>query len=241
VDLQRTAAFAHAMQNSERNGDAVRKLPDNIGYVDLARLREDEPPAVFERFQNARAIILDARGETSRAAQAIVVHLAHANDTGGAIITGPVTLSPDIPTSRTITSTASYFFVEKLPDVTQPIYDGQTIMLVDERTIGKAEHLGLWLEAANKTTFIGTPSAGAEGETSNFVLPGGITVTFSGQDVRHANAGKLQRLGLQPTVSVAPSINGIRHGRDEVLEKAVAYLSDVSEHRMRAANVIQGR
>lgn len=236
VKLQRTVAFATALQLPERTGEVVRVLPNNIGYVDVTRLPDDQVPAVFEKLQNTTAIIFDARGETSRAAQALAAHLVNANDVGGAIITGPVTLSPDVLTTQTLTSTASYFFVEKLPDATQPAYKGKTVMLTDERTIGNSEHLGLWLEAANNTAFIGTPSAGAEGETSNFLIPGGINITFSGQDVRHANAGKLQRLGIQPSVLIAPSINALRQGRDEVLEKAVAYLAPAAEHHTRAAN-----
>ena len=39
-------------------------------------------------------------------------------------------------------------------------------MLVDERTVGEGEHTGLFLEAANKTEFIGTPSAGADSEAT---------------------------------------------------------------------------
>jgi C-terminal processing protease CtpA/Prc len=226
IKLQRTVAFLATLQQPQAHGDFIRILPDNIGFVDLTRLPDDQVPAVFEKLQDTKAMIFDARGETSRAALAIASHLTNANDVGGAIITGPVTLSPDVLTSRSLTSTASYFFVEKIPDATLPRYAGKTVMLIDERTIGLAEHLGLWLEAANNPAFIGTPSAGADGETSNFILPGGITATFSGQDVRHANAGKLQRLGLQPTASVSPSIAGIRHGRDEVLEKAVEYLSN---------------
>lgn len=234
VKLRRATAFVAALQQPERAGDAVRVLPDNIGYVDLTRLPDDPVPAIFEKLQNATAIIFDARGEVTRAAEAIASHLTSANDVGGAIITGPVTLSPDVMTTRSLTSTASYFFVEKLPDATEPKYTGKTVMLIDERTIGRAEHLGLWFEAANNTTFVGTPSAGADGETSNFVIPGGITITFSGQDVRHANAGKLQRLGIQPTVLATPTVNGIRQGRDEVLDKAVEYLSGSSGRRTRA-------
>ena len=98
-------------------------------------------------------------------------------------------------------------------------------MLIDESTIGPAEHTGLFFEAANKTKFIGSPSAGANGEVSSFVIPGGITIWFSGQDVRHANGGQLQRLGLQPEVTVASTVEGIRAGRDEILEAAIQYLS----------------
>ena len=175
--------------------------------------------------------------EVQKLVPAVAKHLGSClichNDVAGAIITGPVTLSPDVVTTASLTSTASYFFVEKVPPLT-PKYEGKTVMLIDERTIGAAEHLALWMEAANNTIFIGTPSAGAEGEISNFVLPGGITVTFSGQDVRHGNSGKLQRLGLQPAVHIAPSVNGIRRGRDEVLDKAVEYLSQSGGRRTKA-------
>ena len=98
-------------------------------------------------------------------------------------------------------------------------------MLVDERTIDQAEHVGLFLGAANKTAYLGSSSAGADGDVNEFVVPGGITIHFSARDVRHANGGKLQRLGLQPSVSVSPTIKGVRDGRDEVLEKAIEYLA----------------
>jgi hypothetical protein len=98
-------------------------------------------------------------------------------------------------------------------------------MLVDERTIDQAEHIGLFLEAANKTAFIGSPSAGADGDVNEFAVPGGVTIRFSARDVRHANGGKLQRLGLQPSVSASPTIKGVRDGRDEVLDKTLEYLA----------------
>ena len=55
-------------------------------------------------------------------------------------------------------------------------------------------------------------------------VPGGVTISFSSHDVRQVNGGKLQRLGLQPAVSISPTIKGIRDGRDEVLDKALEYL-----------------
>ena len=98
-------------------------------------------------------------------------------------------------------------------------------MLIDESTMSQAEHTGLFFEAANKTEFIGSPSAGANGDVSSFTVPGGMIISFSGHDVRHANGGQLQRLGLQPAITVEPTVNGIRAGRDEVLERALEYLT----------------
>jgi hypothetical protein len=107
-------------------------------------------------------------------------------------------------------------------------------MLIDERTTGAAEHAGLLLEVANKTSFIGIPTAGADSNTSNFVVPGGVLISFSGQDIRHANGGKLQRLGIQPNVSAAPTLTGIRAGKDETLEKAIEIVSPPAAKRLMA-------
>jgi C-terminal processing protease CtpA/Prc len=119
-----------------------------------------------------------------------------------------------------------YFFSQPLPP-SEPgdwIYQGETVMLIDERAISQAEHTGLFLEAAAGTEFVGEPSAGANGDVTTFPLPGGIWVGFTGHDVRHADGRQLQRVGLQPDVPVAPTLEGLRAGRDEVLERALSHL-----------------
>ena len=97
-------------------------------------------------------------------------------------------------------------------------------MLIDDRAISQSEHTALFFEAANDTTFIGMPTAGANGDVTRFRLPGGFTVSFTGHDVRHADGRQLQRVGIQPHIRVAPTIDGLRSGRDEVLERALAFL-----------------
>ena len=98
--------------------------------------------------------------------------------------------------------------------------------LIDDRARSQAEHTGLFFEAACDTTFVGTHTAGANGDVTNLSLPGGIFVYFTGHDVRHADGRQLQRVGLVPQIEVAPTIQGIRDGRDEVLEVAVEQLTD---------------
>jgi C-terminal processing protease CtpA/Prc len=97
-------------------------------------------------------------------------------------------------------------------------------MLIDERTISQAEHTGLFFEAAAGTVFVGTPTAGANGDVTNLVVPGGNTIRFTGQAIHHADGRQLQRVGLQPHVPARPTVAGLRAGRDEVLEAALTYL-----------------
>jgi hypothetical protein len=54
-------------------------------------------------------------------------------------------------------------------------------MLIDEDAISQAEHTFMFFEAATDVTFIGAPTAGANGDVTNLVLPGNIRVNFSGQ------------------------------------------------------------
>ncbi|MBV9406464.1 MAG: hypothetical protein JO211_14065, partial [Acidobacteriaceae bacterium] len=224
VHLKRSSRYFAALRN-QRTGEIIKRLATNVGYADLDRLMPDQVDSMFEQLRDTKAILFDMRGCPHESMATLASRLTDEHEVPTAIFTGPLALSPDISTGRTLTSTASYFFVEKLPESALWKYKGKTAMLIDERTIGEAEHTGLFLEVANKTAFVGSASAGADGEVTRFVVPGGITIHFSGRDVRHANGGKLQRLGLQPNVNVTPTIQGIRSGRDEVLEKAVEYVS----------------
>lgn len=98
-------------------------------------------------------------------------------------------------------------------------------MLIDEHAQSQAEHTALFFESARPDiTFIGAPTAGANGDVTNMVLPGNIKVSFSGHGVRHADGRQLQRLGIQPTIMVKPTIKGILQGRDEILDAAVDFL-----------------
>jgi C-terminal processing protease CtpA/Prc len=224
ISLERHAAFESAL-NLQRTGEVTKLLAGNIGYIDLERLAADQVDAALGRLKDTKAIILDGRGGLQVDPAAFAARFAQKKDIAGAIVTGPIILKPDVSRTHTLTETASYFTVETLPPSPATVYNGKTGMLVDERTRGAAEHLGILLEAANTTAFIGSASAGADGATASFTVPGGITITFSASDVRHGNSGKLQRVGLQPTVTVPTTLAGVRSGRDEQLEKALEYLS----------------
>jgi C-terminal processing protease CtpA/Prc len=101
---------------------------------------------------------------------------------------------------------------------------GKVAMLIDEFAQSQAEHTCMLFAARTDVTFIGSPTAGANGDVSNFALPGNLVVTFTGHDVRHPDGRQLQRVGIQPHIRVEPTILGIREGCDEVLEAAVRHL-----------------
>ncbi len=200
---------------AKRPGPVFRLLDGGIGYADLDRLEVKDVDAMFAAFEKSPAIVFDMRGYPHGTAWAIAPRLNVRKTKIAAQFFEPF-VSPG-------SGTLSYF-EQPIPSTDKPLYRGKTVMLIDERTMSQAEHTGLFFEAANGTTFIGSQTAGANGDITDLSLPGGLHVRFSGHDVRHADGRQLQRTGLVPEIEVRPTIDGLRAGRDEVLERAVTFL-----------------
>jgi C-terminal processing protease CtpA/Prc len=212
----------------QRSGEVVRLLGEDIGYVDLDRLQVSEVDEMFERLKHTKAIVFDMRGFPRGTAWSIAPRLAEENGVRAALFDRPFVITPDERQST------SYTFAQTLPSTEKWRYKGKTVMLIDERAMSQAEHTVLFFEAANGTKFVGSHTAGANGDQTNFCVPGGIIIMFTGQAVRHADGRQLQRIGLVPDVKVRPTIEGIQNGKDEVLEGAIQYLQRQIEKEERA-------
>ena len=217
LSLPRRPAF-WALIRYPRAGPIMKMLPGNIGYADLSTLTVPMVDSMFEMFKHTRAIILDDRGYPQGTAWSIAPRLTDKETVAAAAFRRPIVMSPDSSEWTT------YEFMQYTPKTATWRYHGRTVLLVDERTVSQAEHTGLFFEAANKPIIVGSPTMGANGDVTWVALPGGLYARFSGHDVRHADGRQLQRVGLQPDVVVRPTLAGIRAGRDEVLERALAIL-----------------
>lgn len=217
--------FSNQIQRlgNDRNQEPITRLiNEKIGYADLDRLTNDMVDKMFSDFKDTKAIILDMRGYPNGTAWSIAPHLTDKKNVYAANFRRYSPREINFGQSKQMT-----FFNQAIPDPKFPTYTGKTIMLIDERTISQAEHSGLFFEAANGTEFIGSQTAGANGDITRFQIPGNITLIFSGHDVRHIDGRQLQKIGLEPNITIKPTIKGIREGKDEVLEKAINYLENI--------------
>lgn len=227
VSLPRKISFNQHIQqlgNDRNEQPIIRLINQDIGYTDLDRLTVDMVDKMFVDFKDTKAIIFDLRGYPNGTAWSIAPYLTSEEEVYAANFRRYSPMSMNTGASKQMT-----FFDQSIPPRKFPPYQGKTVMLIDERTISQAEHTGLFLEAANGTVFIGSQTAGANGDVTNFTIPGNIVLRFSGHDVRHADGRQLQKIGLVPAIEVKPTIGGIRAGKDEVLEKALEYVNMVIE------------
>jgi C-terminal processing protease CtpA/Prc len=203
---------------AQRSRPMIEVLPGNVGYVDLDRLQLSEIRDMLDRLKNTRGIVFDMRGYPHMTGGEIAARLNKRRAAVGALYRCPVVRGAGGEPGDALT------FEAPIPGTDQWIYGGKSALLIDERTMSQAEGTGLMLEAAAGTKFVGSTTAGANGDATSLILPGGLAVTFTGQEVKHADGRQLQRVGLRPDVEVHPTLRGLRAGRDEVLDRAVRLL-----------------
>jgi hypothetical protein len=205
-----------------RSTPVIQVLPSGFGYVDLDRLPLADVDKMFETIKNTPATIFDMRGYPNGTAPEIAPRLTTRKNVIGALFSRPIVEATGLGIGWL--GNPTYTFSQPLPEPKGDIYKGKVVMLIDGNAGSQAEHLCLAFESAADVTFIGTPTAGVNGDITNIVVPGNIVIYFSGHSVRHADGRQLQRVGIQPTIKVEPTIRGTREGRDEILEAAVRFL-----------------
>jgi C-terminal processing protease CtpA/Prc len=212
VELARTTLLEF-----QRTTPIYQVLPSGYGYVDLTRLPEGEVDKAFDSIMDTPGLILDLRGYPDAGFSKYAPRFAQA-PAEAALTRRRLWHGPD-PAVSSIQSA-----VEKVMPGDKPRYPRRVVVLIDATAVSRPEYVCLQLEVAANATFIGTPTRGAIGEVTNTVLPGGVQVNFAAEERRRVDGRPVQDVGILPQVWAAPTIPGVREGRDEVLEKAVEFL-----------------
>lgn len=223
VAIQRNSTSSLPRNSAPRDGAIFKWLSAEVGYADLDRLTSDQVNEMFEVFASAKAIIFDNRGYPNGTCYKIAAKLTSCNKTLATLIE-QLRVSAPLEGEDCISQPSLETFWETVPPPNGTRFEGLTVMLIDEGSQSHSEHTGLFLKAANGTALIGSPTAGANGDITSFVLPGRMLAIFTGLSVRHPDGRQLQRIGLLPDIEVTPTIQGLQAGRDEVLDAAMKYI-----------------
>ena len=100
------------------------------------------------------------------------------------------------------------------------------IILVNEQSQSNLEFAAMALSQIPGAVVVGSTTAGADGNVSYIDLPGGIKTMISGIGIFYPDGGQTQRVGVRINEIVEPTIEGVKAGRDEVLERAIEILNE---------------
>lgn len=196
-------------------------LPSGYGYIDLTRVQSSDIEPSLKALKDTPGLIFDMRGYPNATGWGYGAQLASQR----VPIARFIKPDPELWSPTTGTPNGRVF-VDSIDAAPGDKYKGKVVVLINYQAMSQAEHTCLILKAARPdTVFIGQTTAGANGDVTNMILPGGISMAFSGQAVTWVDGKQLQRVGVQPDIRVEPTAKGMLAGKDEILEAAIAHLS----------------
>lgn len=199
---------------NDRPGDTFQLLSPDVAYIKLSSIASSDLNDYLERAKNTKGLVIDIRNYPS---EFVVFSL------------GTRLVQESTPFTRftqgDLHNPGAFTWTD--PISLQPAsnrYEGKIAILIDETSQSQSEYTTMAFRSAPDATVIGSTTAGADGNVSRIILPGNIGSLISGIGVFYPDKTPTQRVGIIPDIEARPTIEGIRQGRDEVLETAIHHI-----------------
>lgn len=205
---------AGGRRTQDRAGETFQKLSPDVAYLKLSSVQSAQAAKYIESAAGTKGWIIDIRNYPS---EFVVFAL------GSRLVDRP---TPFARFTRGDPSNPGAFHwtppVSLAPAI--PRYSGKIVILVDEMSLSQSEYTAMAFRSAPNATVVGSTTAGADGNVSRVPLPGGLDSRISGIGVFYPDKKPTQRIGIVPDIEARPTIEGIRNGRDEVVEAALRHI-----------------
>jgi len=199
------------------NLNQVDTLPEwgttrcGYGYVHMGKLRQSSVASMYSDLRNKPAIVFDIRNYPQGTLW----------DIKPLLFPGPTIsarfFEPDL------TYPGYYYTRDDLYNFgnwsNSTPYTGKIFILVNEQTQSQAEYTAQALGTFPGAVIIGSQTAGADGNIVYLDFPNNIRTYWSGLGWYEADWYNPQRAGVRIDSIVNRTINGIRSGKDEILDK----------------------
>lgn len=225
----RVATFWPSKKGAQR--EAFRMLNDSTAYIYIGSFTADcDFDKIYDSIKHTKALIVDMRGYPAD-------HSVRWNFFGKYFVAKPsiplwilrpLNNYPGIFSRKSggedfakwfqlnLGKTITAFTIDN-PDA----YRGRLIVLVNEHTQSAAEYITMLLQSIPGTITIGSQTAGADGDVVEIIMPLHFNVYYTSHGIYYPDETNTQRVGVKIDQIVHPTIEGIRQGRDEVLEAAL--------------------
>jgi C-terminal processing protease CtpA/Prc len=188
----------------------------DIAYINNGSLKREHLPEIWKEIENTKGLIIDIRNYPSDFPIYDLSSYLMPKST------------PFVKfTNGSIESPGLFTFIKLLNagKKNKNYYKGKVVILINEISQSSAEFHTMAYRVNPNSTVIGSTTAGADGNVSQFYLPGGISTMISGVGVYYPDGKETQRIGIVPDIELKPTIQGVKEGRDELLEKAIEIIN----------------
>jgi C-terminal processing protease CtpA/Prc len=204
-----------------------KEIGKGIYYINFASVTKKEMYDSLNVLANAKGIIFDSRSDGNMRAVkdkflphvGIIPYLMD-KEFYSAPWYIPNVIYPD---RKGITFTEGHWTMEPA----QPRIKAKIVIINDPSVVSYGEsYMGIF-ENYKLAEFVGEQTAGTNGNVNFIILPGGFKVMWTGMKVVKQNGDQHHLIGIKPTYPVKRTIEAVKAGRDEYLEKAMEIMRGI--------------
>jgi hypothetical protein len=191
------------------------QLSDHIYYFNLAgdSVMKNINTSL-SRLQHAKSIIFDMRGYPKENVSAIFGHLLQCSEH---------TKWMHVPKLSPGNHSKDFESLGWNLGPKPPYFNGKIIFLSDACAQSQSESILGCVKGLKLGTIIGKATSGTNGDVQTINLFDDFRVFFTGTKVTNADGTKSHYKGIIPDIVVRSTPSGLKEGRDEVLDKALAF------------------
>ncbi len=194
-------------------------LEGNIGLINPEAIRDEHYGPAMELFRETDGLVIDLRQYNFYALDGLSSYFT----TEHAPVFLNASPSGAVPGTYVKTVKSDGYRPE---DAQRGVYhyDKPVVVLVNEHTQSAGESAAWTIGKGEKVVLMGQNTSGAFSRVAWLPLPGNLEVQFTAARAELDDGSQLQRVGITPDIPVSRTIQGIKEGRDELMEAAIAYI-----------------
>lgn len=201
----------------------IERIREDIYYVDLSRASMEDIEEKVHMLAEAKGIIFDHRGYPN-SNHGVLQYLS--KDTlRSAHWQVPLQIYPDQMGLVAYDTSGRWTLEPK-----EPYFSGKIVYLINKNVISYGESVMGIVEHYELAEIVGETTAGTNGGVNSFTLPGGYNIWWTGMRVVKHDYSQHHLVGIEPTIPVERTVEGVRAGRDEYLEKALEIINESINH-----------
>ncbi|WP_186756863.1 S41 family peptidase [Echinicola salinicaeni] len=173
-----------------------KNIEDNIGYLNLKTISNDELKTAFRDFSGTKGIIIDLRNYPKNININALAKYLYREKKKFIKTISPIPNRPSL----------AYFDKAPLKIIKDPFiagyhsskyYKGKVILLVNKTTMSQAEYIGMAIQASPNCITVGQNTAGAQMNITSYTLPDKSEINFTSLGAFYPDGTGAQRKGLK--------------------------------------------
>ncbi len=187
------------------------------GYIEFSSLQPGDIDSLMKSYLDCKGIVFDLRGYNDNGALLKVFDYLFDQPQFFGIKMQPDFRAPGRFCFVDNIINSDYKYVGKKNSTA---YKGKVLVLINEYTQSAEEMWAMIFKKVPGATFIGSQTAGADGNITGIKLTDGNELRFSGLGIYYPDGGETQRIGIRPDIAVRPTLQSIREKQDVLLQTA---------------------